>query len=139
MFKKLTSLSLAIILCLLCCIPALAENIPDIPDGEVAPQYNTVCGNLPYHDMKPKNWGNAILPDGTLYINSGACWQCENCYLVLVTEGDYYLGEMSVIGKWGEVYWYEPVTGIQNYIYVTNWGYCASNSLPGYRFSVEPY
>ncbi len=103
---------------------------------EEGTRYHTVCGTLPYHNMYPRGVGHALYPGGSVYFYSGCCWQCENCYLVLVTQGDYYFGQMETIRKWGSVAWNERLTTNCNYVVVSNWGYCPNNWMSGYRFNV---
>ena len=110
-------------------------------DDFVKPQYNTVCGNLPYHKMYSHGWADCILPNGDVYINvlNGKMWQCANCNSVLVTEGDIYNNHMSTIGKWGSAMWNDRITTPVSSVYANNWGYCGSNTLSGYKFYYNAY
>lgn len=103
-------------------------------DG-VAPCYATVCGNNSYHKMMSSGIGHVYLSNGTKYINYGAAWQCSNCDLVMVTEGDYYYGQMSTIGKWATAQYDETIN--QNGVVIigpSSYGSCNSTSMSGYKF-----
>lgn len=96
-----------------------------------------VCGGLPYHDMRSRGFGTVILSDGSTYLLSQSCWQCSNCDLVMVTEGDITLGQMGVIGKYAIKNWQGDI----NYggCIMNNpdfYGYCGTNSLSGYKFGL---
>lgn len=110
-------------------------------DDLISPQYNTVCGNLPYHRMTASGLGTVYLADGSRYILLGACWQCPTCKLVMVTEGDLVydvaLGT-RVMGTIGRYAFYPEIEDINRngaIIYTpTSYGYCSQNSMDGYRF-----
>ena len=96
---------------------------------------NTVCNGLPHHYMRAHCWGNVTLRDGTAYIVLGALWQCQYCHLIMVTEGDMYLGQMSTIGKWALLPFPEPVTAQVTFINPPSaYGYTSSNYMNGYKF-----
>lgn len=106
-------------------------------DG-VAPCYATVCGNNAYHKMMSSGIGHVYLSDGTKYISYGAAWQCENCNLVMVTEGDYYYGKMSTIGRWATLQYYDKIN--KNGVWIEGPSYydvCNSTSLAGYKFYLD--
>lgn len=102
---------------------------------EIVPYVNTVCDGLSYHYMVPRGIiGTVYNLDGSLYLN-GNTWQCKNCYLIMVMQGDYYLGQMSTIGKYAIAYYNYQVDTMGCVVYGPNQtGYCGSNSLAGYKF-----
>lgn len=100
----------------------------------VQPRANTVCGGLTYHKMMSSGMGFVDI-NGQRYITGGAAWQCSNCKLVMVTEGDYYMGTMSAIGKWATMYANENISG--NGVYIdgpSSYGTCNSSTMSGYKF-----
>lgn len=106
----------------------------DIEDSSIL-RVNEVCGGLPYHKMIARGTGTVYLSNGSLYLKNKPCWQCANCNLVMVTEGDIYLGEMSVIGKWAICPWPEPLTSLFVIIQPpSSTGTCNSNKMNGYKF-----
>ena len=108
-------------------------------NGE-SPNYYTVCGNLPYHQMMPKCMGDVYIGSNpNPYIVNGYCWQCENCYLVLVTEGTIIFDEMTTIGKWGEALYNWPIDTNVQIVYATSYGYCSQNHMDGYHFDYYHY
>lgn len=124
--KRVVSIIILLVLLFHFTAPALADG-----NGS-EPSYQTVCGNLPYHRMVAKAWGRGYVND-TPYTSPNA-WQCSNCYLVMVTEGDIVLGEMQPIGKWVTASWIEPITSMAVHVYAEHWGICNSSSMSGYRF-----
>lgn len=106
-------------------------------DDTIVKRVNTVCGGLPYHKMKPHGWGTVIV-NGSTYIDRGALWQCDNCHLILVTQGDYYMGSMSTIGRWATLPYPETVTSTITYINPpSSYGYTSDNYLNGYKFFIN--
>lgn len=109
---------------------------PKISSGsEIVPYVYTVCNGLPHHEMHPRGYNGIVyLSNGSLYL-SGNPWQCKNCYLVMVTEGDYYINQMSVIGKYAIATVNYPTSAYGVVIKGPNsYGYCGSNKLSGYLF-----
>lgn len=103
------------------------------------PRVATVCGNLSYHKMISSGIGHVYYEDGSRYIYYGAAWQCENCNLVMVTEGDYLLGEMTTIGKWATMgYDYKINSYGVTIIGASSYGTCNSNTMNGYKFYLVP-
>lgn len=107
----------------------------------ISPQYNTVCGSLPYHKMTASGFGTVYLADHSQYIFMGACWQCPTCKLVMVTEGDLIYDVVSesvvmeIIGRYAFYPYSEDINKNGAIIYTpTSYGYCAQNSMDGYRF-----
>ena len=110
------------------------------------PNYHTVCGSLPYHKLMPKGTSRIYINNlQTLYLAHGCCWQCENCNLIVVTEGDIYYDYaintpmMSTIGKWGIYPYNEKLTTDINWISTNTYGYCPTNHMDGYRFDYYHY
>lgn len=144
---KITKIFICIIACLSMAFPVSIANAEECKlidqrtvicaksTQEVMPTAQEVCSGLPYHDMRARGWGTVHNPDGTYYITSGPCWQCVNCYTVMVTQGDIWYGQMQSIGKYAVVHWREPITNtgcvIQRAEY---YGQTSANSLNGYRF-----
>lgn len=138
------------------CVAAITALLPaDIYADEISPVYinkaegtecdseetdgilrvNEVCGGLPYHKMIARGTGDVYLSNGSVYLKNKPCWQCANCHLVMVTEGDIYYGEMSVIGKWATCSWSEPLTSLFVVINPPSaTGTCNSNKMSGYKF-----
>lgn len=127
---------IAVLICLVFVfqVSAFAYEGSDADVADDPSRYQTVCGNNAYHHMVSHCWGSARLPDNTVYINSGCVWQCSNCYLIMVTEGDIILNQMQTIGKWGTYADIEPLSSMVTVVYVSSWGYCSSNSMSGYQF-----
>lgn len=108
-----------------------------VGDEEISPAAHEVCAGLPYHDMRSRGWGT-VYKNGEYYIKSGACWQCVNCYTVMVTEGDIWYGQMQTIGKYATLPWGEPITYTGCVIETAAYyGQTSSNSLSGYRFGIN--
>lgn len=104
-------------------------------DMSPVPLYEVVCGGLPYHKMLSHGWGDVYKSDGSIYIYRGCAWQCPNCGLVMVTEGDLYYVGMDIIGKYAILHNQEPINTYGCVIYGADvYSYTSSNSLPGYRF-----
>lgn len=101
----------------------------------IEPFAHEVCGGLPYHKMVSRGWGAVYKADGSVYIDGGCTWQCPNCGLVMVTEGDLYYWGMDVIGKYATLHNQEPTNINGCVIYGADYyGYTSSTSLDGYRF-----
>lgn len=141
--KKLLSLfcAVALIACSLLspCSAAGGQTIYE-------PNYHTICGNLPYHKLMPKGVSRIYINNRqTLYLAHGNCWQCENCNLIVVTEGDIYFDyatntpTMTTIGKWGILPYSEKLTSDINWISTNTYGYCPTNHMDGYRFDYYHY
>lgn len=107
-------------------------------EEQETPRYEVVCGGLSFHRMMSHGGGIVYYANGTTYINSGCAWECRNCGLVMVTEGDILpTGTMSTIGKYAIVYHPEnPITNIIIIMPADYYGYTSSNSLQGFRFFV---
>ena len=94
-----------------------------------------VCAGLPYHKMISRGWGTVFKSDGTAYIRGGCAWQCSNCGVVMVTEGDLYYWGMDVIGKYATLHNQEPINTNGCQIYGADYyGYTSNNYLDGYKF-----
>ena len=104
-------------------------------ENTVSPLYEPVCGTHPSHRMVASGFGT-VIRDGEYYISGGAAWQCSRCYLVMVTEGDIYLGEMSPIGRYAT--WHDIREPINTNGCIINgadyYGYTSRNYLSGYTF-----
>ena len=97
-----------------------------------------VCGGLPYHKLVSSGWGWVYLSNGSLYIDGGCAWQCENCGLVMVTEGDIIFGQMQPIGRWATSYSYDPINNNGCIIRGPSaTGQTSSSSLNGYKFFIN--
>lgn len=101
------------------------------------PRVNEVCGGLPYHKLISSGWGTVYLANGDKYISNGAAWQCENCNMVMITEGDIYFNQMQVIGKWACVSYMEDIYYECIMYSPEAYGYCSSNQMDGYRFFLD--
>ncbi len=100
----------------------------------IEPRVHEVCGGLSYHKMISHGWGT-VYKDKNIVLNGCPTWQCKNCGLIMVTQGDIYFGEMSVIGNYAILHGQEPLNGIYTYINEADfYGYTSSNSLDGYKF-----
>ena len=104
--------------------------------GEVAPCYEPVCGTNAYHKMMASGWGSVYDLEGNDYIIFGCAWQCEDCMLVMVTEGDLYYWGMDIIGKYATYHGYvDPISIYHTIIYGADaYGYTENNYLEGYKF-----
>lgn len=115
----------------------IQENENSINEATIK-RVNTVCAGLPYHKMRSHGWGTVTLSNGSKYIDHGALWQCDNCHLILVTEGDYVLGRMETIGRWATLPYSESVSSTITYINPpANYGYTSNNYLDGYKFFIN--
>jgi hypothetical protein len=95
---------------------------------------HSVCGDLPYHKMYSSGWG-WVYKNGERYIWGGCAWQCRNCHLVIVTEGDKFYNGMQTIGKYATYQALEKINGYGCVIKDANsYGYSSDNKLPGYKF-----
>ena len=107
-------------------------------NGAIAPDAYDICKGYSYHKMVSCGWGHVYLSDGSCYIRGGAAWQCERCWLVMVTEGDFYYGQMSVIGKWAqENYAYKADGGHVIIEPAIHYGTCNSTTMSGYKFYLD--
>ena len=101
---------------------------------KVIPYSDDVCNGKPYHDLVSSGFGTAYrgaFPSTDLIVE-GACWQCDGCYLVMVTEGEPILGED--IGTWATYPYDEPISGYGAVIWTNTYGNCSSPSMSGYHF-----
>lgn len=137
----------AFVLCLLTCLTFLAiafatENPIEPTDlcvyeGDVQPRINTACpfGNG-IHQMASRGAGfvaNDATQQYELYWKP--CWQCTNCYLVMVTEGDPAFG--YPIGHYATYSASEPVSTDATVISIPNANslyYTSSSRMEGFRF-----
>lgn len=104
----------------------------------IVPYAQEVCGGLPYHKMVSSGWGTVYKSDGSTYIWMGCAWQCPNCGLVMVTEGDLYYWGMDVIGRYAILHNQEPINTNGCVISGADYyGYTSTNSLNGYRFFLK--
>ena len=136
--KKMFAIVLALTLLMTLGVSAYAMPIDGSVDTEaevlnaIEPRVPEVCGGLPYHKLISSGWGRVYLSSGSLYIDGGCAWQCANCGLVMVTQGDIIYGQMQPIGKWAISYSYDPISGngcvIRGPI---STGQTSSNSLNG--------
>lgn len=101
--------------------------------SSIAPNANTVCGSLTYHDMKSRGMGTLIRKsDSALLVSLGACYQCKNCYLVFVSQGEPGAGS---IGTYGVGTFDYQINTNGAVLRTNNIGYTSSSTLSGYRFS----
>lgn len=109
---------------------------PSEPVSEsISPHVYEVCAGLPYHKMISSGWGTVFKSDGSSYIRMGCAWQCSNCGVVMVTEGDLYYWGMSTIGKYATLHNQEPINNNGCQIYGADYyGYTSNNYLNGYKF-----
>ena len=137
----------AFVLCLLTCLTfsaiAFATENPIEPtdlcvyEGDVQPRINTACpfGNG-IHQMASRGAGfvaNDATQQYELYWKP--CWQCTNCYLVMVTEGDPAFG--YPIGHYATYSASEPVSTDSTVISIPNANslyYTSSSRMEGFRF-----
>ena len=104
-------------------------------EGVIVPFAYEACSGLPYHDMYPKGWGHLHnKTTGETLISFGQCWQCKNCYYVLVTEGNPTYYYPQIIGKYGGASYSEPISTNSNFVYTNYCGYESSTKLNGYNF-----
>ena len=105
-------------------------------------RYEPVCGSLPYHDMYANGWGTVCdleryEQDGSVIsIFRGDAWQCENCYTVIVMEGE---PGVASIGYYAIALYDYPITYLSNvFVYREDVMYTAAKTLSGYQFSYKP-
>ena len=119
----------------LCMITLPSQFITAQPPLAIEPTVYEVCGVLPYHKMMARGWGTVIKLDHLVYIELGPAWQCPNCGMVMVTEGDLYAWGMDVIGKFATSYSPDTINANGCIIYGADYyGYTADNTLNGYKF-----
>ncbi len=108
--------------------------------GGASPDAVDVCNGNPWHEMRPHAWGTCYIPDGTgnytAWVSYGCCWECANCYLAMITEGEPTLGQN--IGKWGTYQSNYPMTGVYCYLFATQWGTQNSSSMSQFKFYKTP-
>lgn len=109
--KKWFALFVCVVMCFVMACPAMAayEGVDlsqyshigvGINDNQIMPFANTACsgGN---GRCEMLSTGDGFIWDvdkQEFVVYCGACWQCKNCMLVMVTEGDPLCGQ--VIGKY---------------------------------------
>mgnify|MGYP005771102215 CR=1 FL=1 len=150
-FRRICSMAFALIMLFSVTLPTFAlETAIHEDDSVIFDRVYEVCGGLPYHDLKANGVGDVYLADGSRYITSGAALVCENCSLVMVTEGDLWWNGiegtdpvMSTIGKWAQTdnYGNVSISTVAIIIYIPKtYGYCGDSEMNGYRFSLRhPY
>ncbi|MCF0228346.1 MAG: hypothetical protein HUJ76_01465 [Parasporobacterium sp.] len=136
--KKMILL-ISVILSMLCVTNVFAGEIDGI-EGISVPEYQTVCGNLPYHDMYSAGGCVCFYPREEFYFSNGCLWQCVNCYTLLATENEPGNAAGLPIGKYASSAWYYSydVSGLC-FFYALSGSYCYGTSLPGYRFNYYYY
>ena len=152
MKKKLFALMLCVIMLFANSAMAFAADSPENPNDNItylygpsepsktntegiSPHVYEVCAGLPYHKMISSGWGTVFKSDGSTYIRGGCAWQCSNCGVVMVTEGDLYYWGMDTIGKYATLHNQEPINNNGCQIYGADYyGYTSNNYLNGYKF-----
>lgn len=157
--KKIISLILLVVLCISMSVQAFASGL-DSEDSEPQPPSNhsrlllnryyqgpsitqeyeedtrapTVCNGKTYHDMLSQGWGDIIMNGPPPYypVQTGACWQCTSCYLVVITQGEPLLGQS--IGYWATWSISYKLTTFLTIIYTNAFNYTSASSISGYRF-----
>lgn len=109
--------------------PALASSNTN---DSIVPYANEVCGGLSYHKMRAHGTGTVYV-NGSRYF-SGYAWQCENCNLVMVTEGTIIFNQMQTIGKWATIPCSYEIANVITIDQPSGYGVCYSNTMDGYRF-----
>lgn len=102
-------------------------------DGEIQPYVEPACPYGVNHLMVSSGYGYAYYgsyPSNTLICGSNA-WQCKNCLLVMITEGEPAAGQ--IIGTYATWSAGEKI-GTYTNIYTTISGYCSSSTMSGYKF-----
>lgn len=95
------------------------------------------CKNGP-HDMLSRGWGDIIDVDtGEYVVYWGACWQCTQCYLVLVTQGQ----KGEPLGYYTSWQPYEEVGVLSTTIFQSrnNIFYTTSTTIPGVNLRYAGY
>ena len=105
----------------------------DIKTG-IDPFIVTSCPYGGNHQMKSCGQGDAyygVYPDTSHYLCGSCAWQCVNCNLVMITEGEAPLG--FPIGTYAT---YSPGYPVGSYtiIWTTTYGYSSSSTMSGYHF-----
>ncbi|HHU73049.1 MAG TPA: hypothetical protein GXZ28_00285 [Clostridiales bacterium] len=103
----------------------------------IQPYVESPCPYGRYHYMVTKGWGWAYYgeyPDTSQPICSGCCYQCKNCKIVFVSEGDPYVGQS--IGTYATVASQEDCTSY-NYIWTKSYGYTSNSYLSGFQFFIQ--
>lgn len=129
--KKLLSVFICVFLMFSLAICASAAT----PSPDVDPLVNTPCtGGNGKCQMLSSGWGSVYNSSTKKLIFDGACWQCKNCNMVIVTAGDPLQGQK--IGKYAMKHFVDPVSGNGCIMYVSpsSVGYCSTNKLEGYVF-----
>lgn len=112
-------------------------DVPDSGESEMIGGMSRVvadCYNGP-HELVGRGWGDIVNVDtGKTVVSMGACSQCTNCHLVVITQGEPGTG--SALGYYTSWQPNEPLT---SYITVirqsgNNIHYTSDSTLPGAKF-----
>lgn len=128
--KKYAVLSLIFIsLCCLLITPVFAAST----ESDISPLVITAC---PYgngiHQMQRRGSGS-LYCNGSIIIEYGYCWQCKNCYEVMLTSDDP-CSDYGAIGTYGTRACDDPISMYGIDIEVVNYYYNGSRTMDGYRF-----
>lgn len=129
--KKFISIFLCVVLMFSLSIGVSAAN----PSPDVDPLINTPCtGGNGKCQMLSSGWGSVYDANSRDLIFNGACWQCINCNMVIVTEGDPLQNQKIL--RYAMKHYVDPVSGNGCIMYVSSSsvGYCSTNRLEGYVF-----
>lgn len=118
------------------------KNFNDVYNNEkkIQTRANEVCSGYPYHIMMSHGLGNLYkgsYPDtSNLIIKGGAIWQCRNCNVVMVTEGEPLLGQE--IGYYAVEEYSQPLANLVSRVWSNNIYYSSKSTLSGYDFRYSP-
>ena len=131
------------IICVLLCAVLIATSL-SFPvsatvrnDTEIMPLTEPACawGNG-IHQMRRRGVGSVFTESGDLLLYHKYCWQCDNCYTVIITSDDP-TSDYGSVGYYCHGVAYEPVSMYGTQLYVatgTVLPYESSRHLSGHRF-----
>lgn len=130
MFKKLFTMVLVSVLAFTCITPSTAyAHETQVPEPYVV----TACpsGNG-IHQMARRGNGTVFV-NGRTELADAPCWQCKNCYTVIVTQNDPTISG-QIIGKYATMSCSYEISAIGAFVYANSVNYCGSRTMEGYRF-----
>lgn len=112
-------------------------DIPDSGEPGTIGGMSRILADCKYgpHDMVGRGWGDIInTSTGRNVVEMGACSQCTQCHLVIITQGEPGTG--SALGYYTSWQPNEPLTSYRTVIRQSgnNIFYTSASTLPGVKF-----
>lgn len=128
--KKL--LSMVLVGLLLMGTIAYADETPTSTMADKERVYTACSGGNGIHQMYRR--GNGWVEcNGEYVIENKPCWQCKNCYAVMVTSDDPTVWN-GIVGYYATKSYNYEISRYGTYITVNDYSYCGSKQLEGYKF-----